>query len=318
MTSEQTTAPTVGSVIAEAVGDALLLRTADEDPEPLIRLTAALPVEPDRVTVLGTAAVSALPELFPLLPEILGEHLGGSAAGIRLLTLGAYAGPLSVERLVRDLADRIGQEIIVPLEPCTVDESRPTPTLTGGRAWLGCVPGGQPYPEPEWPARPPAPIPDAGGGADADSDGAAVGGGVASEDAYRRAGVGADGSLVWRPGAGQLTGSTTPATCRTAAADAGPLRRNRPPPVRRQSRPRTTAAPRTTVVPQATAVPGAHWPVRTGRFPDGPHRPAGRSCPSTRRRSVCRSPPATWSRSRSVRPVSGWPVVRCRRPGWRR
>ncbi|MEV4626865.1 hypothetical protein AB0J90_11325 [Micromonospora sp. NPDC049523] len=200
MTSERATAPAVGSVIAELVGDALLLRTAADDPATLIRLTAALPVEPDRVTVLTAPAVTALPGLFTVLPEILGEHLGGSAAGIRLLCLGTYAEAVAVDHLVRDLADRIGQEIILPLDPCTVDEDGQPATLTGGRKWLSCAPGGTPLPQPEWPPGPPAQPPIATGSGTAPT---------VSGEAFRRAAATADASVLRRPGIGHLAGSST-------------------------------------------------------------------------------------------------------------
>ncbi|MGW4462621.1 hypothetical protein [Micromonospora sp. NPDC004704] len=322
MISERATAPAVGSVIAALAGDALLLRTAADDPAPMIRLTAALPVEPDRVTVLSTPAVTTLPDLSTLLPELLAEHLGGSAAGIRLLCLGTYAEPVAVDLLVRDLAERIGQEVVLPLDPCSVDDGGQPGTFTGGREWLSCAPGGTPVPEPEWPPRPPAPTPTPATSGDATTapvvsadlttipvvsaepttastadtglDVGATTTPTARVDADRRAEPTADASVFRRPGIGQMAGPSIPRYL--------PYGGNR-------RRPGTTAAPPVNVTaapPDGTTA--APLPGRAAVVPavDSPV-PVVVAAPEPQ--VAGRSTPAGWSFLAGDAPTVGMPLA---------
>ncbi|QKW13593.1 hypothetical protein [Verrucosispora sp. NA02020] len=149
----------VTGVLTEPVGDALLLRTAAEDRDPVVRLVGSLPAETDRITVVSTPQVTALPQFFVVLSRVLGAELGGSADGIRLLPLGDYADRSVVDRAARGLAERIGQAVTIPRDPLPVDQTR----LTGPYEWLVYPPGrpagtGHVWPTPAPSTRPnPAP-----------------------------------------------------------------------------------------------------------------------------------------------------------------
>ncbi|MFI7024261.1 hypothetical protein ACIBMZ_16255 [Micromonospora sp. NPDC049900] len=127
----------VTGVLTEPVGDALLLRTAAEDRDAVVRLVGSLPVETDRVTVVSTPQVTALPQFFVVLSRVLGAELGGSADGIRLLPLGDYADRSVVDRAARGLAERIGQAVTIPRDPLPGDQTG----LTGPYEWLVYPPG---------------------------------------------------------------------------------------------------------------------------------------------------------------------------------
>ncbi|MGW0504393.1 hypothetical protein [Micromonospora sp. NPDC003241] len=141
-------------VLTEPVGDALLLRTAAEDPDPVVRLVGSLPAETDRVTVVSTPQVTALPQFFVVLSRVLGAELGGSADGIRLLPLGEYADRSVVDRAARGLAERIGQAVTIPRDPLPGDQTG----WTGPYEWRVYPPGrpagtGQDWPAPAPPTR---------------------------------------------------------------------------------------------------------------------------------------------------------------------
>ncbi|MFI7080365.1 hypothetical protein ACIBO1_23975 [Micromonospora sp. NPDC049903] len=144
----------VGGVLTESVGDALLLRTAAEDPDPVVRLVGSLPAEADQITVVSTPQVTALPQFFVVLSRVLGAELGGSADGIRLLPLGEYADRSVVDRAARGLAERIGQAVTIPRDPLPGDQTG----WTGPYEWRVYPPGrpagtGQDWPAPTPPTR---------------------------------------------------------------------------------------------------------------------------------------------------------------------
>ncbi|MET7394099.1 hypothetical protein ABZS66_11450 [Dactylosporangium sp. NPDC005572] len=158
MTSAATAHTASDAVVAESVGDALLLRTAHEDGQALARLVAGLPTEPDRVVVVSSPAVTGLPDLFELLHGILSEELGGCADGVRLVPLGRYADSALVERAAGRLASWIGRDVAVPLWP--LSEADVAGAARGGdRVWLACAEGSPPRIDRAWPPGPPQPAP---------------------------------------------------------------------------------------------------------------------------------------------------------------
>ncbi|MFD0584841.1 hypothetical protein [Dactylosporangium darangshiense] len=176
--------PAAGDVIVEQFGEALLLRSALDVRTPMAALAGALPADPRRTVVLTAPSVTGRPDLFDFLSEILVRHLGGSAAGIRLVPLGRYDGSVEVRPAAQELAARIGQEVAFPLAGLTLapdDDavwaggSPPklrvaVPDASGGAVdpdaaadWAVSGPDRQVHPEPPWPPLPtpdsPTPVP---------------------------------------------------------------------------------------------------------------------------------------------------------------
>ncbi|MEH0933202.1 hypothetical protein [Micromonospora sp. CPCC 205558] len=147
----------------EYVGEALTVRT-DADPSTSNpRLAAALPVEEGRRVVVSAPSVTARPDLFEQLVEVLIEHLGGVATGVRLVPLGSYAPSVDPGQEVHLLAEWIGQEVTFPQTELTVSAGavlQPVP-------WRTVDPEGTvrsespwpPLPPPAAPPSPPAPLP---------------------------------------------------------------------------------------------------------------------------------------------------------------
>ncbi|MEU7800442.1 hypothetical protein AB0B10_14310 [Micromonospora arborensis] len=145
----------VPAVIVESVGDTLVLRTTVDPRTPLLALAAALPTEAGRRAVLIAPSVTSRPDLFELLPEVLAEHLGGVAAGVRLVPLGSYDRSIEPGSEVRQLAEWIGQEVTFPLTELAVPAGvalRPAP-------WAVAAPDAPARTEPRWPSPPPPPRP---------------------------------------------------------------------------------------------------------------------------------------------------------------
>ncbi|MFJ8690773.1 hypothetical protein [Micromonospora wenchangensis] len=126
-----------------AVVDAVLLVHAATEPYAVLAGVAArLPADPDRTVVLCSATVSARPDLFGLLADLLPRQLGGSAAGFRLVPLGGYADPAVVPELAAGLATDLGIDGAVPLDAPAVS-SRAVPAA---RRWI-VADGGPARPE---------------------------------------------------------------------------------------------------------------------------------------------------------------------------
>jgi hypothetical protein len=122
-------------VRAETVGPTLTLYATDDEPTALCAIVAALPEEPDRVAVVSAPAVTGRPDLFEVLPDLVAEHLGGVAAGVRLVPVGRYAPAVRAEMVGPALAGQIGQPVVLP--PEAVRDIRQVPPV-----WLVCAPGG--------------------------------------------------------------------------------------------------------------------------------------------------------------------------------
>lgn len=121
-------------VRADTVGPALTLHAADDEPVALSTILAALPEEPDRVAVVSAPGVTGRPDLFEVLPDLVAEHLGGVAAGVRLVPVGRYAPVVRAEVAGPALAEQIGQPVVLP--PEAVHDLGQVPSM-----WLVCVPG---------------------------------------------------------------------------------------------------------------------------------------------------------------------------------
>ncbi|MDP9792679.1 hypothetical protein J2S43_001191 [Catenuloplanes nepalensis] len=134
--------------VVAASGDALLLRAAAE---PGVAVPAGLPSDPGHVPVVCSGEVSARPDLFELLPDVLAEHLGGTASGVRLVPLGPYADPATVTADARLLADRVGCTVTVPLRAPAVTPSGEV--LTG--AWISIDADLRLRPDHSWQPAPP-------------------------------------------------------------------------------------------------------------------------------------------------------------------
>ncbi|WP_422755723.1 hypothetical protein [Micromonospora sp. WMMD708] len=103
-------------VHAAVAGAVLVVHTATEPSAALAGVADRLPADPDRTVVLCSATVSARPDLFALLADLLPRQLGGSAAGFRLVPLGGYADPVAVPDLAAGLATDLGIDGAVPLD----------------------------------------------------------------------------------------------------------------------------------------------------------------------------------------------------------
>ncbi|MFC3499546.1 hypothetical protein ACFOOK_00835 [Micromonospora krabiensis] len=162
MTSSWSDPPSTAAVTVESVGGVLVLRTGADAPEPLRVLAAALPGEDGRTVVLSAPTLTAGADFFTLLPDLLLEHLGGSEGAIRLVAAGGYAGSVDVAAAARELAEWVGQEVLVPTVGLTrlpgwrapgagADEPEPT--------WMVCPPDGPPRPAAAWPPAQAEPVP---------------------------------------------------------------------------------------------------------------------------------------------------------------
>ncbi|MGW0436575.1 hypothetical protein ACWDV4_29010 [Micromonospora sp. NPDC003197] len=143
-------------VTVEAVGDVLVLRTGADPREPLVALAAALPAEVGQTAVVSGPTVTGRADFFELLPELLIEHLGGSAETIRLVTVGAYAAVEGVVPAARELAEWVGQKVLVPLAGLSLAPGGHSQwPIVPWTVWMTCPPDGPPRPAAAWP--PPAP-----------------------------------------------------------------------------------------------------------------------------------------------------------------
>jgi hypothetical protein len=148
--------PLALGVVVETIGEVLVLRTEAEAPEPLVALATALPPEPGRTAVLSAPSVTGRPDLFEeLLPDVLIEHLGGSAAGIRLVALGRYARTAEARSAVQQLADWIGQEVVFPVAGLDMTAGAASvladsASEPGAVVWELCGPGQPAGPAPSW------------------------------------------------------------------------------------------------------------------------------------------------------------------------
>ncbi|MEU7958513.1 hypothetical protein [Micromonospora humida] len=129
-------------VHAAVVGAVLLVHAATEPSAALAGVAARLPADPDRTVVLCSVTVSARPDLFALLADLLPRHLGGSAAGFRLVPLGGYADPVAVPDLAAGLATDLGIDGAVPLDAPAVS----TRAVPAARRWI-VADGGPARPE---------------------------------------------------------------------------------------------------------------------------------------------------------------------------
>ncbi|MGI5520037.1 hypothetical protein ACQEUX_03695 [Micromonospora sp. CA-259024] len=143
----------VPAVIVESVGNTLALRTGVDPRTPMLALAAALPSEAGRRAVLIAPSVTSRPDLFELLPEVLAEHLGGVAAGVRLVPLGSYDRSIEPGTEVRQLAEWIGQEVTFPLTELAVPEG----VVLRPALWAVSAPDAPVRTEPLWPFPPPPP-----------------------------------------------------------------------------------------------------------------------------------------------------------------
>ncbi|MFI6763801.1 hypothetical protein ACIBF5_32230 [Micromonospora sp. NPDC050417] len=145
----------VPAVIVESVRDTLALRTMVDPRTPMLALAASLPTEAGRRAVLIAPSVTGRPDLFELLLEVLAEHLGGVAAGVRLVPLGPYDQSIEPGTEVRKLADWIGQEVAFPLTELAV----PAGVMLHPAPWAVSAPDAPTRTEPLWPLPPPPPPP---------------------------------------------------------------------------------------------------------------------------------------------------------------
>ncbi|OWV07543.1 hypothetical protein B5D80_14305 [Micromonospora wenchangensis] len=133
-------------VHAALVGAVLVVHTATEPSAALAGVAARLPADPDRTVVLCSATVSARPDLFGLLADLLPRQLGGSAAGFRLVPLGGYADPVAVPDSAAGLCTDLGIDGAVPLDAPAVS----TRGVPSARRWIAADGG------PARPEQPPA------------------------------------------------------------------------------------------------------------------------------------------------------------------
>ncbi|MEV6375041.1 hypothetical protein AB0L90_17600, partial [Micromonospora musae] len=149
--------PPTADVTVEVVGDALVLRTEADSRGPLVALAATLPVEAGQSAVLSASTVTGRTDFFELLPDLLIEHLGGSAGAVRVVATGAYADSVQPVPAARKLAEWVGQDVLVPVVGLMVapDGARLLPADALGSIWVTCSPDGPPRPAAAWP--PPAP-----------------------------------------------------------------------------------------------------------------------------------------------------------------
>ncbi|MFY1583895.1 hypothetical protein ACN267_05270 [Micromonospora sp. WMMD734] len=124
------------------VGAVLLVHAATEPYAALAGVAARLPADPDRTVVLCSTTVSARPDLFDLLADLLPRQLGGSAAGFRLVPLGGYADPAAVPGRAAGLATDLGIDGAVPLDAPAVS----TRAVPAARRWI-VADGGPARPE---------------------------------------------------------------------------------------------------------------------------------------------------------------------------
>lgn len=147
------TAP--ATLIVHRVDETLLLRTAADPEDELTGLVTRLPAEPGRIAVVSAPSVTGRADLSAVLPAVLIEQLGGSAAGIRLVLLGDLHAAAAA--FGRSVADEIGQEVLLPpagLRPGTAGEH-----LGSDDGWLVCRPGQPVHTGPSWPPSPVVPQP---------------------------------------------------------------------------------------------------------------------------------------------------------------
>ncbi|MDG4795737.1 hypothetical protein [Micromonospora sp. WMMD1082] len=148
--------PTAQPVMAERVGDGLLLRTAWDKPEPLWDFLRQLPTEPQRCVILVTGAAG----LSTGFPDALVTALAGRRVPVRLVMLGPFPATASTIDALRYLAGLLGVPVTAPVTPLV-------PGAEPGPLWLTSRPNQAEYYEPRWPmatvaepepayARPPA------------------------------------------------------------------------------------------------------------------------------------------------------------------
>ncbi|MET7752835.1 hypothetical protein [Micromonospora sp. NPDC005367] len=149
--------PSTTGVIVETAGDALVLRTEADAREPFVALAVALPVEAGQTAVLSAPTVTGRTDFFELLPDLLIEHLGGSAGAVRVVATGAYASSVQAVPAARKLAEWVGQDVLVPVVGLVVapDGGHLLPADALGSIWVMCSPDWPPRPAAAWP--PPVP-----------------------------------------------------------------------------------------------------------------------------------------------------------------
>ncbi|MFI7604245.1 hypothetical protein ACIBTV_03890 [Micromonospora sp. NPDC049366] len=143
--------PPAPALIVESAGEALTLRTEADPRASTLGPAAALPVEEGRRVVVSAPSVTARPDLFELLAEALIEHLGGVAAGVRLVPLGSYAPSVDPGKEVQVLAEWIGQEVTFPRSALTLAAG----AVLDPALWQTVDPEGAVRSEPPWPVAPP-------------------------------------------------------------------------------------------------------------------------------------------------------------------
>ncbi|MEU4339281.1 hypothetical protein AB0F59_32310 [Micromonospora lupini] len=120
----------------------------------VLAAAAALPLEVGRQAVMTAPSVTARPDVFELLPNVLAEYLGGVAAGIRLVPFGPFAPGVDPAEEARLLAEWIGLAVTYPMAELVLPQGvPPAPT-----AWAVAGLDGVVRTEPLWPS-PPSPPP---------------------------------------------------------------------------------------------------------------------------------------------------------------
>ena len=152
-----------GEVVVEPVGGVLTLRSGAESRAELVALATELPMESGRTAVVSAPPVTGRPDFFDLLPDVLIEHLGGSAGGIRLIPLGEYAPSIDAEEAAQELAEWVGQTVLFPVSGLHLTPGQvgmPARSAKGHNAvaWVACTPGSPVRYAAPWPAPTEAPV----------------------------------------------------------------------------------------------------------------------------------------------------------------
>ena len=150
---------TPAALIVRRVAETLVLRTNAEPAAGLAGFVSRLPTEPELTVVVSAPSVTRRADLCAVLSEVVIEHLGGSAVGIRLVLLGDLHAAAGVAALGRSVADQIGQEVVVPSAGFRLAVAEDE--IGSGAGWLVCRPGQPIHTAPPWPptALPPPPWP---------------------------------------------------------------------------------------------------------------------------------------------------------------
>ncbi|RIV31601.1 hypothetical protein D2L64_25595 [Micromonospora radicis] len=140
-------------MLAERVGERLLLRTARDEPLALRAYLQRLPADPQRQVVLVTAAAG----LAGGFPDALAIVCAGSPKPVRLVMLGVFPSTATNVDALRYLVQLLGVPVTAPVTPVV-------PGVEPGPYWLTSRPGQPEQYESRWPwptspdpASPPAP-----------------------------------------------------------------------------------------------------------------------------------------------------------------